>query len=72
MSVAVLGGVFEPSASRSRLPGEGARTQLGADNLLVLVAARPGHKGVVADAPTLSGSPSLPSALGEVRLDDHA
>ena len=51
MTVAILGGVFDPPHLRHVALAEGPGDQLGADRVLVLVAERPGHKGVV-DAET--------------------
>ena len=73
MTLAILGGVFDPPHLGHVALAEGARDQLGADELLVLVAARPGHKGVVADAETRRRLAELAlGRYGEVRLDDHA
>ena len=72
MSLAILGGVFDPPHLGHVALAEGARDQLGADRLLVLVAERPGHKGVVADAATRLRLAELAlGSFGEVRLDDH-
>ena len=73
MSVAVLGGVFDPPHLGHVALAEGARDQLGADRVLVLVAERPGHKGVVADADSRLRLAELAlGRFGDVRLDDHA
>jgi nicotinate-nucleotide adenylyltransferase len=73
VTLAILGGVFDPPHLGHVALAEGARDQLGADELLVLVAARPGHKGVVADAETRRRLAELAlGRYGEVRLDDHA
>ncbi|HET8653035.1 MAG TPA: nicotinate-nicotinamide nucleotide adenylyltransferase [Gaiellaceae bacterium] len=72
MTVAVLGGVFDPPHLGHVALAEGARDQLGADHLLVLVAERPGHKGVVADAETRLRLAELAlGRFGDVRLDAH-
>lgn len=72
MTVAILGGVFDPPHLGHVALAEGARDQLGADRLLVLVASRPGHKQVIADAPTRLRLAELAlGRFGEVRLDDH-
>ena len=72
MTVAILGGVFDPPHLGHVALAEGARDQLGADRLLVLVAERPGHKGVVADAETRRRLAELAlGRFGDVRLDDH-
>ena len=73
MTVALLGGVFDPPHLGHVALAEGARAQLGTDRLLVLVAKRPGHKDVVADAATRLRLAQLAlGRFGEVRLDDHA
>lgn len=73
MSVAILGGVFDPPHLAHVALAEAALGQLGADRLLVLVAGRPGHKEVVAPAPDRLRMAELAfSELGEVHLDDHA
>lgn len=72
MSVAILGGVFDPPHLGHVALAEGARDQLGADRLLVLVAERPGHKDVFADAQARFRLAELAlGRFGEVRLDDH-
>ena len=72
MTVAILGGVFDPPHLGHVALAEGARDQLGADRLLVLVAERPGHKGVFADAETRRRLAELAlGRFGDVRLDDH-
>ena len=73
MTVAILGGVFDPPHLGHVSLAEGAREQLKADRLIVLVAERPGHKDAVADAPTRLRLAELAlGRLGDVRLDDHA
>jgi nicotinate-nucleotide adenylyltransferase len=72
VTVAILGGVFDPPHLGHVALAEGARDQLGAHRLLVLVAERPGHKGVVADPATRLHLAQLAlGRFGEVRLDDH-
>jgi nicotinate-nucleotide adenylyltransferase len=72
VTVAILGGVFDPPHLGHVALAEGARDQLDVDRLLVLVAAQPGHKGVVADAQTRRRLAELAlGRFGEVRLDDH-
>jgi nicotinate-nucleotide adenylyltransferase len=72
VTVAILGGVFDPPHLGHVALAEGARDQLGAEKLLVLVVERPGHKGVVADAHTRLRLAQLAlGRFGEVRLDDH-
>ncbi|MBA2361116.1 MAG: nicotinate-nicotinamide nucleotide adenylyltransferase [Actinobacteria bacterium] len=73
MTVAILGGVFDPPHFGHVALARAALEQLGADRLLVLVAERPGHKEVVADAGTRARLAELALGhLGEVRLDGHA
>lgn len=73
MTVAILGGVFDPPHLGHVALAEGARDQLGADRLLVLVAEKPGHKGAVADAETRRRLTELAlGRFGDVVLDDHA
>ena len=72
MTTAILGGVFDPPHLGHVALAEGACDQLGADRLLVLVAERPGHKGVVSDAETRRRLAELAlGRFGDVRLDDH-
>lgn len=72
MTVAILGGVFDPPHLGHVALAEGVRDQLGVDHLLVLVAERPGHKGVAADAETRRRLAELAlGQFGDVRLDDH-
>jgi nicotinate-nucleotide adenylyltransferase len=73
VTVAILGGVFDPPHLGHVALAEGAREQLGADELLVLVAEEPGHKGTVADAEARLRLAQLAlGRFGQVRLDDHA
>ena len=73
MTVAFLGGFFDPPLLGHVALAEGARDQLGADRLLVLVAERPGHKGAFADAETRRRLAELAlGRFGDVVLDDHA
>jgi nicotinate-nucleotide adenylyltransferase len=72
VTTAILGGVFDPPHLGHVALAEGARDQLGAERLLVLVAERPGHKGVIADAETRRHLAEIAlGRFGEVRLDDH-
>jgi nicotinate-nucleotide adenylyltransferase len=75
VTTGVLGGVFDPPHNGHVALARAAVDHFGLDRLLVLVAARPGHKGVVLDAPTRlrlaqAALEGIPAA--EVELDDHA
>jgi nicotinate-nucleotide adenylyltransferase len=72
---AILGGAFDPPHLGHVALAESALGQLGADRLLVLVVANPGHKKTELDAATRLELARL--AFGDlpntvVRLDDHA
>jgi nicotinate-nucleotide adenylyltransferase len=72
---AVLGGVFDPPHLGHVALAEGALNELGADRLLVLVVANPGHKPTELDPQTRLeltrlAFDHLPRT--EIRLDDHA
>ena len=74
MSTGILGGVFDPPHNGHLALARAAIEHFGLDRLLVLVAARPGHKGVVLDGPTRlrlarAAFAGLPGA--EISLDDH-
>ncbi len=75
MTTGILGGVFDPPHNGHVALARAALDRFGLDRLLVLVAERPGHKGVVLDAPTRlelaqAAFGDLPGA--QVTLDDHA
>ena len=75
MRTAILGGVFDPPHVGHVALAEGALRELGADRLLVLVAAAPGHKPTVLDPETRLELARLALAHlpnTEFRLDDHA
>jgi len=71
MSVGLLGGTFNPPHNGHVELARAAEDELGLDELLVLVAERPGHKRVELDAPsrvrlTRAAFPGL-----RVELDEH-
>jgi nicotinate-nucleotide adenylyltransferase len=75
MKTGVLGGVFDPPHLGHLALARGAVQAFGLDWLLILVASRPGHKGVVLDAAARlrlaqAAFADVPGA--EVRPDDHA
>jgi nicotinate-nucleotide adenylyltransferase len=75
MRTGILGGVFDPPHLGHVALARGAVDRFGLDRLLVLVASRPGHKGVVLDAPTRlrlaeAAFADIPGA--DVRADGHA
>ena len=71
MTVGLLGGTFDPPHNGHVALARAAQERLGLDDLVVLVAARPGHKQVELDASTRlrlarAAFPSL-----RVELDEH-
>ena len=75
MRTAILGGAFDPPHLGHVSLAEGALKSLGADRLLVLVVASPGHKETDLDAETRLELARLAFAElpnTEVRLDHHA
>ena len=75
MRTAILGGAFDPPHLGHVALAEGALGALGADRLVVLVVAEPGHKSTVLDPETRLELARLAFAElqnTEVRLDDHA
>jgi nicotinate-nucleotide adenylyltransferase len=72
---AILGGAFDPPHLGHVALAEGALRELGADRLLVLVVATPGHKETELDAETRLELARLAFAdlpNTEVRLDHHS
>ena len=67
----LLGGTFDPPHNGHLALAKAAQSQLPIDRLVVLVAERPGHRDVVADAETRLklARPTFPDA--EVELDPH-
>jgi nicotinate-nucleotide adenylyltransferase len=75
VSTGIFGGVFDPPHNGHVALARAAIDHFGLDRLLVLVADRPGHKGVVLEGPTRlelarAAFGDLPGAA--VTLDGHA
>jgi nicotinate-nucleotide adenylyltransferase len=71
----VLGGTFDPPHNGHRALAEGALRAFDLARLIVLVAARPGHRTVVADAPSrlrLAEAAFADLPCVTVQLDEHA
>jgi nicotinate-nucleotide adenylyltransferase len=70
----ILGGTFDPPQNGHVALARAALEQLPIDRLVVLVAARPGHRAVVADAETRLrlAHAAFDGIADEVRLDEHA
>ena len=70
----LLGGIFDPPQAGHVALAKAARAELPIDQLIVLVAAHPGHRDVVADAETRLGLARLAfdGLSDEVVLDEHA
>jgi nicotinate-nucleotide adenylyltransferase len=68
----ILGGAFDPPHAGHVALAEAAKRRFGLDRLLVLVAANPGHKRVVADAATRLDLARAAFPDEEVELDPHA
>ena len=73
MTTALLGGTFDPPQNGHVALGRAALAELPVDRLVVLVAAAPGHRGVVAPAEDRLRLARLAFDFAEeVVLDDHA
>lgn len=73
MTTGLLGGTFDPPQNGHVALGRAALAELPIDRLLVLVAAAPGHRGVVAPAEArLQLARAAFELADEVLLDDHA
>jgi nicotinate-nucleotide adenylyltransferase len=73
VTTGLLGGTFDPPQNGHVALGRAALEELPIDRLVVLVAATPGHRGVV--APAAARLQLARAAFGfadEVVLDDHA
>lgn len=71
MTTGILGGTFDPPHNGHVSLAEAAQEQLPLDELVVLVAEHPGHRGVVADPRTRQRLAEAAFPGLEVRLDPH-
>ena len=69
--IGLLGGTFDPPHNGHVALARAALTQLPIDRLVVLVAERPGHRDVVADAETRLQLARAAFPDAEVELDPH-
>jgi len=69
--IGILGGAFDPPHNGHVALAQAAREKLPID-LVVLVEASPGHRGVVADAPSRLQMARAAFPGADVRLDPHA
>jgi nicotinate-nucleotide adenylyltransferase len=67
----ILGGTFDPPHNGHVALAKAALEQLPIDELLVLVAEHPGHRGVVADPATRMRLAEVAFPGMDVRLDPH-
>jgi nicotinate-nucleotide adenylyltransferase len=73
VTIGLLGGTFDPPQNGHVALGRAALGELPIDRLVVLVAANPGHRGVVAPAEArLQLARAAFDFADEVVLDDHA
>ena len=70
--IGLLGGTFDPPHNGHVALARAALEQLPIDRLVVLVAERPGHREVVADAETRLRLAQAAFPDAEVQLDPHA
>ena len=71
MGVVLFGGAFDPPHLGHVAVADAARERLGGERLLVLVAERPGHRGVHASAADRLDLARAAFPGDEVRLDPH-
>ena len=70
--IGLLGGAFDPPHNGHVAVAAAAKEQFGFEEFVVLVSAKPGHKGVVLDAPTRFELVRVAFPDDEVELDEHA
>src|SRR5438445_10475461 len=71
MTVGLYGGAFDPPHAGHVEVVRAAKEQFGLPRLVVLVAERPGHKGVALDAATRLELARAAFPDEDVRLDPH-
>ena len=71
MTTGLLGGTFNPPHNGHVALARAAEQELGLDELVVLVAVRPGHKRVELDAETRLGLARAAFPGQRVELDEH-
>jgi nicotinate-nucleotide adenylyltransferase len=71
VTTGLLGGTFNPPHNGHVALARVAERELGLDDLVVLVAARPGHKQVDLDAETRLALTQAAFPEGRVELDEH-
>ena len=69
---ALFGGAFDPPHNGHVAVVRGAKRHFGLERLVVLVSARPGHKGVALDAETRLELARAAFPDEDVRVDEHA
>jgi len=72
VTVALFGGAFDPPHVGHVALLEAARERFSPDEVRVFVVAEPGHKDVVADAPSRLRLAEAAFPEANVELDDHA
>jgi len=72
MGVALFGGAFDPPHNGHVALARAAKRHFGVEQLVVLVAAAPGHKRVTTDTTTRLELARLAFPDEDVRLDEHA
>ena len=70
--IGILGGTFDPPHNGHVALARAAREKLPLDDLVILVEESPGHRGVIADAPTRLQMARAAFPDEDVRLDPHA
>jgi nicotinate-nucleotide adenylyltransferase len=69
--IGLLGGAFDPPHNGHVALARAAKSQFAFDGFVILVAGRPGHKEVVADAPARLRLTEAAFPADDVELDEH-